>query len=679
MTQQPSVRSANEIELAGKRFRTIGGVSSTMLSQWAPKVTQGDTDRDSDPIRSTLGLSDFRGGIGLDLYEGSGDTDRLYWSTHDLRYAGHLLHLPASIGQASTRFTNQRTIPKPAEAALTAISFIQTFANELYVGFGTKVYKWNDTNTSWPAAAEHTLPGIATDTLVTRLGDTRQQYLIIACGDAGYAYYDGTDWVDVTSQKATFLVWWDYRVWALADDGQMSYTADLAGTWTDEAWLPLPNDFASAMFVAKGGELNLPIIHVVAQNGTMWQHNTTNTRFVDAGIALPFHPNTGLGASVWRDSIYIPSGLALSQIDNRAVVAEVGLDRDAGIPQERSGRIIQIIPAPRTLIALVEGESESTAQDFLTPGPLDSYLPLIYSATRKPSTIFERVGSGWQVLWSGGQDGETPTVADQLLTGHLSSAYGEYRLWWGAGTQLWYIDFPVHVINPRNLPDRPYVYYGESFTPWFNAQQAEARKVAVDFLAETRNLSEGEAHVEIDAGFDYDESDTAWQPIVLQNPDYDPTDPDSEEFLVLDLEDSTLQEPFYVQSPIASIEDHNPRKGASFRAIRFRLRSYLGSNQLLSPDINSLTLEYFKRRGIIQKYSFSVTIDLSQEYNRRSAIQLAQELREIADAAEMVPFTYKERDQQPRTFYVKITQDRRYEPTGPQMVNSRSTLELLEI
>ena len=100
---------------------------------------------------------------------------------------------------------------------------------------------------------------------------------------------------------------------------------------------------------------------------------------------------------------------------------------------------------------------------------------------------------------------------------------------------------------------------------------------------------------------------------------------------------------------------------------------------MLSPDINSLTLEYFKRRGIIQKYSFSVTIDLSQEYNRRSAIQLAQELREIADAAEMVPFTYKERDQQPRTFYVKITQDRRYEPTGPQMVNSRSTLELLEI
>ena len=446
-----------------------------------------------------------------------------------------MLHPPAAIGEASSHFTNQRTIPIPVAADLAAISFIEDFGNELYVGFGTKVYKWNEASTDWSAVL-HTLPGVATARLVTRLGTARTLYLIIACGDAGYSYFDGTDWADVTAQKAVFMVWWDYKVWALAPDGLMSFTDDLAGAWTEDAWLPLPEDSATSMLVADTGLEQLPAIHVISKEGSLWLHNSADSRFVRTTLELPFHPDTGVGSTVWRGSIYIPSGLALYQVDSRAVVAEVGLDRDAGLPQNRSGRIIQLIPKQRTLIALVEGESTAVEQDFITPGPLDSYFPLVYNSTSKPSTILERVGSGWQVLWSGGQDGLTPSEPLELTTGHISSAYGEYRLWFGTATQLWYIDIPVHVINPTNLPSQLYAYYGETITPWYNANQAETLKVALNYLVETRNLSEDGAHVLIDAAFDYDEAESSWQSLVVE------VDGGYED---LDLDDSTLQDAFY--------------------------------------------------------------------------------------------------------------------------------------
>ena len=102
-------------------------------------------------------------------------------------------------------------------------------------------------------------------------------------------------------------------------------------------------------------------------------------------------------------------------------------------------------------------------------------------------------------------------------------------------------------------------------------------------------------------------------------------------------------------------------------------------NQRLTPDVNSMTMQFYKRRGIIQKYSFSVTLDISQEYNRLSPLQQAQKLNEITASAELVHFVYRERDHQPRVYWVKALQERRVETTGAQSFQASSALELAEI
>ena len=668
MLQTQAVRSAFEIELDGVRFLTIGGVLRSQNSQWAPKVTQGDTDRDSDPLRSTLGFSDLRGGIGLDLIEGAGDSDRMWWSTHDLRYRGHMIHPPLAVGSASAVDSTQRTIPIPTITGATtaAISFIETFQNELYVGFGTKVLKWNETSTTW-STVQHTLPATATSALVARLGTSQQLYLLVACGDSGYAHFDGTTWTNVTTQKVRWFVWWDYELWAMDDAGQLAKAADPTATWADDAWLPVPTGFVSALFTSETSS-NAEAIFAVSRDGSLWRHDATNMKFLRTNLYLAVHPDTGVGTMAWRESIYIPSGLALYKFDITAAfspIQVIGPDRDAGLPEDRAGRIMHLVPTPTSLIAFVQGTAMSSPAARLSPGAFGGLPALRHTTTRRASTILERVGRGWQVLWIGGQDGLSDPTTPVLNNGNLSDAYGHFRLWFGTGTQLWYIDLPRHVINPNQIPDRAYVHYAESITPWFNANIAEVQKVALNILMETRNLYPFGPTVTVDVAFDYEEGEESWQSV---------RDEDGRPII---FDDSTLHNPAWMPDR-AGLGRHS-RTGVAFRAIRWRIRSTLGINRFVTSDVTSMTLEYYKRLGLIQKYQFRVTVDLAAPHGGLSVGQLEDKLTDIAAKAELVPLVYREKGRQERIYYVRVLQDARFSVSGSESANAQSNLLLTEI
>ena len=649
-------RNPFEIILGGIRFRTIGLVQRNMASQWASKVTQGDTDRDSDPHRSTISFSDLRGGIGLDKIEGAGDTDRLWFGTHDTRYEGHLIHLPAAIGSASTYYPNQRTIPIPTIVGQSTaeISFIVDYLNEVYVGFGTNVLKWNDAAGTWSVVL-HTLPATATSAFVTRLGAARTLYLLIACGDGGYTYFDNTTWTDVV-HTVNWFVWWDARLWSLDNTGQLSFTTAPDETWTADAWLPLLDGSASAFLTSKNSS-GSRIILVVSKDGSLWEHNAAEKKFVQTTLDLPVHPDTGIGTRVFRESVYIPSGLALYKFDIQAInapVSVVGPDRDSGLPTDRSGRIIALLPSRTSLITLVEGDTVSLVQGYLTPGALGGLPPLRYGVTRSKSTILERVGNGWQVLWPGGQDGVVGADRPRINTGYISSAYGQYRLWFGSDTQLWYIDLPQHVINPLQIPNRAYTSYAESITPWFNAGVAEAVKVALNALAETRNLAKDGPIISIDLGCDY--VDDVWHHIVTYDGNH-------------------LHPP--VTIPDCTATDRDRREGQIFQAIRFRFRSTLGPNQTITADLTGFTAEYYKRLGIRQKYQWNLTVDLSEPVGLNTEEDLMEKLTMIVGRPELTPFYYEKNQTEP--YYVKVFQEGRGRFTGGQNEKAYSLLTLAEL
>ena len=114
------VVDANEIYLDGTFYPLKRPVQSILSSVYAAKVTIGDTTKDSDPTRSTIAWSDWRGGIGRDLLEGAVDTDRSWWSTMQQRFKGHLVLAPLAVQTAvvSGRSSSRRyTVSAPTMAA----------------------------------------------------------------------------------------------------------------------------------------------------------------------------------------------------------------------------------------------------------------------------------------------------------------------------------------------------------------------------------------------------------------------------------------------------------------------------------------------------------------------------------------------------------------------------------
>ena len=159
-------------------------------------------------------------------------------------------------------------------------------------------------------------------------------------------------------------------------------------------------------------------------------------------------------------------GLAIYEVANQQnrVVRLTGPDQDSGLPRERSGRIIQLIPTPTSLIALIEGENiEGAAIPLMTPllG-----APMVYNSSLRMSTILEWIRGGWHVLWAGGQDGEVPTnVVNSLVQGHVTNAYNQFRLFFGLGQQLWYVGLPRYVLNPLQLPGASIHVQGGDYLP----------------------------------------------------------------------------------------------------------------------------------------------------------------------------------------------------------------------
>ena len=96
-----SVVNKNEILLNSQRYKISGPVRKTLVSIAAPRFTIGDTQRGADPRASILTQNDFRGGIGWERGLDPGTIDRVWWSTCQTRYKGHLL-MPRKLNAATS-------------------------------------------------------------------------------------------------------------------------------------------------------------------------------------------------------------------------------------------------------------------------------------------------------------------------------------------------------------------------------------------------------------------------------------------------------------------------------------------------------------------------------------------------------------------------------------------------
>ena len=232
----------NEVSINSVYYPISRPVQAVLASLYPAKITIGDTSRDSQTRASVISWAAWRGGLGTERMEGSVDVDKAWWSTAQLRYKRHLV-LPelVTVTAAASNYTGSAGTAQIAE-----------YGGEIWVAYAETVFKYSNASDSWGSSLK-TLPTSATANLTVRLSDV--SYLIFAYG-TGFDYWNGSVW-GRNGADATYLAWWNDKLWGIDDTGQLWYAATPATTPTNDAQLPLEDNYVTDLFTARDASGNI--------------------------------------------------------------------------------------------------------------------------------------------------------------------------------------------------------------------------------------------------------------------------------------------------------------------------------------------------------------------------------------------------------------------------------------
>jgi len=664
------VTEANEIFLNNVYYPLVAPVQSALASVYPGKVVIGDTSKDSQTRTSIIAWSDWRGGIGVDRMEGSGDVNRAWWSDCQLRYKNHLV-----LGNLANK-TDTIGHGLATSGAGTGIAAINEFDDKIYAvwngsdGENPKIYVYNNTNDYWwdgrtednyisqSGSDSFGVPDQVTDSLNFTKNDGTN-YLVLAHYDSngsGYSYatvpsYDGSNnaaWTNDT-YDTKYLTQWDNRLWGISHAGQLWY-AHSPGTEIADAILPLPAGYCTGLFIARdaAGE---PIIYVASKLG-LWAHDAANARFVKTEVEFPFHPHGGKGTQRWRDSIYFPSGLGLYRYingANAAVLTVTGPDRDDGMPSGNRGTIMLTEGTHNELLVGVDAttaptitSSDSIPYQWRGAGPSGHGSPVINKSTGS-SSILGYDELGWEVKWVADTEGR------RIDAMHVSNAYSDvnenYRLWFGFDDYVYYMKLPVDIINPSKVTEFEYETSGTHETPWFNAGQSEINKLALKLKVEIQDSSSSET-VQVEYATNYTESYTSLGTITSDG---------------------------------ITTYTFGSSAGTEFRAIKFKLTlsraNSVAADKKKTPDVVSMTLEW--RKKLEAKWGHQARINLNKTYKGKSPKDLRSSLVSATESATLVEFTFRDDSGTTRNYYVDVVSASGVEGSGYDE-RGMSTVNLVE-
>jgi hypothetical protein len=624
------VITENEVSLNGIFYRVRRQVQWNIASQYPAKVVIGDIDSSSQQHTSAIRWSGATGGIGKKDHDGAVDVNNLWYGTSHLRVQGHKT-LPDRI--TSTAASGVGGVLK--------VGALAELAGNVYSAFGESVRKYAFGTDSWGGNLK-TLPAGATDAITTRLGGT--VYMIFAhTGGMTYKTISGS-FTNITSD-ALYMAEWDDRLWAIDNTGQLRWAFNPAGTFTNDAQLPLPNGYAQDLFVGRRAD-GEHVLFASTKVG-LFAHDVANNAFVKTELDLPFHDDSGAGVVRWRDATYVPAGLAIYKYSvggTAAVITTVGPDKEQGLPADRRGKIVRLESSHNDLLALISSTTSTatTPSVFASAGLASHQSPAMGVGTGR-ALILGFNDLGYQVLF------ESSSEEEELTASLVSNAYNGYRMWFAQNRLVKYFSLPVDIVNPSEITDRVYADSSSDEFPWFDAGQAEVDKLAIRFKVEVADTSSTET-VTAYYGLDYD--DDTWTALEAITSDGITT----------------------YQLPNTSPTGTNAATGLAFRAIRFRTDLANGSDNSLSPDVRSITLEY--RKKLPARLGWNIEIDVNEGYKGLSPIQMQDALQDAIDSNTLLEFTYRgDEDESDRNYYVDVIQATGLDQTGnDQSATVRLTL-----
>ena len=609
------VLAKDEVSINAVKYRIKGRITEKLTKRFAPKFVIGDVTKDSHEGESVWAPT-FKGGIGKHRVKPGEESNRAWWSTLSLRY--DRIGLP----QLAT------TTDASGVAGSYSVGAIGELANEIYAAFGTAVRKYNNTTDSWGSTLA-TLPAVATDAITFRMNNV--VYLAFAT-TGGYTYTsDGVAFTDDT-QDTLYMAYWDNRLWGIDNTGQLWWSSQI-GSEQNDAQLPLPNSSVTDLFVARNAGGTLVLFAATTQG--LYAHDDEDHKWLPTELELPYHPDNGKGSTRWRDSTFIPSGLAVYryiQGSNQAIVTIMGPDRDDGVPSDQRGVIRQLIGSHNELLAILDSTSAPGAlTTFITRGA-STHHGVVIDPDIGFSSILGWNEVGWETKWLGGS-------AEQAISwAHVSNAYSTYRLYWAQNQRVYFMPISRDIQNP--LFQTTLTFSGnteELITPWLEIGQ-DTDGLAVSFAIETFTTTSTET-VTIDYGLNDSETYTAFTNGTI-------TSNGVTTFL---------------------FPNNTAPTGTAFRSIRFRIRTVRGTTTTLRATFLPPTFLY--RKKLPPKYSFAFQINLEKDYGDTTRKQMRDSLRTAKESNPAVEFTYRndtgtDLGSTDRRFYVDVAEATNLEETG---------------
>lgn len=617
-----AVIDLNEVSLNAVRYPIVGPVRRALSTNYPGKVVTGDTSRDSHPTLSVLALSDHRGGIGLDVMKSGGQADRSWYSTADLRFDGRLI-LPPLV-----------TSPGGLPAGSSSNVHFGEFKGEVYALFTAAtspgIYKYDDSGDTWGSRL-HTMASAGWDVATGGVGGTNYIFFAVNIANTANVIYtsDGSSFstLNVTGTPVSIAIW-DGKLWVLNSTGQMYYFTAVGASQVTDAKLDINTGSLPVGHLIVGRNAVGDFILYALTSEGIYAHDFDNSAFILTDVRVPDRrtssTNPALSGISWQGDIYFSAGpnILKYQPGNTAVLSVVGPDKDDGLPSGYAASPSHMLSSLTDLIVATSGTSTNQ-------GTLLAFNQL-----------------GWRVLVELGQSEYFQTQYRRNVL--VSGAYGDYRLWYfyNAVNSVRYIKLPNSLISPLKNSSYTYAAAATHDWPWFTAGQSEVTKVAVRVRVETLNPTSTETVI-LSYATDYVESFTAFATITTAG---------------------ITTFPF---------PNSSTPTGTEFKAIRFRAALARGSTNTRTPQVISVTLEYYKK--LDEKYQFTVALDLNQDYKGNTVKQLRAALLTAIETKTLVEFAYRDpAANADATFYVQVQSPTSMELTGYDE-RGQTLLHLVEV